>query len=125
MVPHLYINYLSGDVICVIICVDDTAIQSNCNLASDLWKQLELASGRESGVQDIVNCDRKWLVDFSDGKSQLNSFDKSGVIDVKMDGSVFEENYLLRCWDCLSLLNWIGVITVSLLLKLPLRKWEP
>ena len=35
--------------------------------------------------------DRKWLVDFNDGKSQLNSFDKSGVIDVNMDGSVFEE----------------------------------
>ena len=54
MVLHLYINYLSGDVICVIICADDIAIYSNCNLASDLWKQLEVASGRESGVQDIV-----------------------------------------------------------------------
>ena len=38
---------------------------------------------------------RKWLVDFNAGKTQLVSFDQSnnfGVIDVKMDGSVLEEN---------------------------------
>ena len=37
---------------------------------------------------------RKWLVDFSAGKTQLVSFDRSnntGAIDVKMDGSVLEE----------------------------------
>ena len=37
---------------------------------------------------------RKWLVDFSAGKTQLVSFDRSnnnGSIDVKMDGSVLEE----------------------------------
>ena len=42
------------------------------------------------------HCDlgRKWLVDFSAGKTQLVSFDWSnntGAIDVKMDGSVLEE----------------------------------
>ena len=44
---------------------------------------------------------KKWLVDFNAGKTQLVSFDWSnnnGSIDVKMDGSVVEENYLLRCW---------------------------
>ena len=38
---------------------------------------------------------RKWLVDFNAGKTQLVSFDWSnntGAIDVKMDGSVLEEN---------------------------------
>ena len=38
---------------------------------------------------------RKWLVDFNAGKTQLVSFDRSnntGAIDVKMDGSVLEEN---------------------------------
>ena len=38
---------------------------------------------------------RKWLVDFKAGKTQLNSFEQSsntGGIDVKMDGSVLEEN---------------------------------
>ena len=36
----------------------------------------------------------KWLVDFNSGKTQLVPFDLSnnnGSIDVKMDGSVFEE----------------------------------
>ena len=42
-----------------------------------------------------MNWGRKWLADFSAGKTQLVSFDRSnntGAIDVKMDGSVFEEN---------------------------------
>ena len=37
---------------------------------------------------------KKWLVDFDTGKTQLVSFDRSnnnGSIDVKMDGSVLEE----------------------------------
>ena len=37
---------------------------------------------------------KKWLVDFNAGKSQLvlfHRFNKSGSIDVKMDGSVLEE----------------------------------
>ena len=32
---------------------------------------------------------------------------------------------LLRCWGWLSLLNWMGALMLSLLLKLPLRKLEP
>ena len=38
---------------------------------------------------------RKWLVDFKAGKTQLVSFDRSdntGAIDVKIDGSVLDEN---------------------------------
>ena len=49
---------------------------------------------------------RKWLVDFNVGKSQLVLFDRfnnTGVIDVKMDGSVLRKNHLLRCWGCLLL----------------------
>ena len=34
------------------------------------------------------------------------------------------KNHLLRCWGWPSLLNWIGVLTLSLLLKLPPRKLE-
>ena len=62
---------------------------------SDLWQQLELASKLESDRQDTVDWGRKWLVDLSAGKTQLVSFDpsnNSGAIDVKMDGSVLEEN---------------------------------
>ena len=61
---------------------------------SDLWLQLELASELEFNLQDTVGWGRKWLVDFSAGKTQLVLFDRSnntGVIDVKMDGSVHEK----------------------------------
>ena len=35
------------------------------------------------------------------------------------------KNNILRCWGWHSLLNWIGAITLSILLKLPPRKLEP
>ena len=41
-----------------------------------------------------MNWGKKWLFDFNAGKSQLVSFDQfnnTGAIDVKMDGSVYEE----------------------------------
>ena len=72
----------------------------------------------ESDLQDREDWEKKWLVDFNARKTQLVSFDHSnsnGSIDVKMDGSVLRGP---------SLLNWIGVLTLSLLLKLPPRKLE-
>ena len=91
----LYINDLSGDVICNIpIYTDDITLYSKCDQASDLWQQLELASELESYLRDIVDWGRKCLVDFNSGKTQLVSFDRSkstGAIDVKMDESVLEE----------------------------------
>ena len=90
----LYINDLPDDVICdIAIYADDTALYSKCDKASDLWQQLELASELESDLQDTVDWGRNWLVDFSAGKTQPVSFDRSnntGAIDVKMDGSVFK-----------------------------------
>ena len=65
------------------------------------------------------------LFDFNVAKTQLFSLDRSsdtGAIDVKIDGSVLSKNHLLRCWVWLSLLNWIGALTLSLLLKLPPKK---
>ena len=65
---------------------------------------------------------KKWLVDFNARKSQLISFERSnnnGSIDVKMDGLFLRKNNLLRGWGRPSLLHWIGVLTLSLLLKLP------
>ena len=55
---------------------------------------------------------------------QFERYKNYAALDVKMDGSVFEENYLLRCWEYLSFLNWIWARTLSLLLKLPPRKLE-
>ena len=66
--------------------------------------------------------------DFDTGKTQLVSFDQSkstGAIDGKMCGSVLKENNLLRSWGQLYLLNWIGALTLTLLLKLSSRKSEP
>ena len=92
----LYINDLPDDVIIcnIAICADETILYSKCDQASDLWQQLELASELESDLQDTVDWGKKWLVDFSAGKTQLVSFDWSnnnGAIDVKMDGSVLEK----------------------------------
>ena len=93
---RLYINDLPDDVICnIVIYVDDATLYSKCDQASDLWQQLELAFELESDLCDTVDWGKKWLVDFNAGKIQLVLFDRSnntGTIDVKMDGSVLEEN---------------------------------
>ena len=91
----LYINDLPDDFICdVAIYADDTTLYSKCDRASDLWRQLKLASKLGSDLRDTVDWGKKWLVDFNAGKTQLVSFDRSdnnGSIDVKMGGSILEE----------------------------------
>ena len=45
-------------------------------------------------LRDTVDWSKKWLIDFSAGKTQLVLFHQSnnnGCIDLKMDGSVLEE----------------------------------
>ena len=83
-------NDLPDDVICdIAIYADDATLYSKCDQAPDLRQQLELASELESDLRDTVGWDRKWLVDFNAGKTQLVSFGRSnnnGSIDVKMDG---------------------------------------
>ena len=124
----LYINDLPDDVICEIaICADDTTLYSKCNRASDLWQQLELASELESYLRDTVDWGKKWLFDFNAGKTQLVLFDRSnnnGSIDVKKDGSVLEEKSSFKMLGLTFSSNWIGVLKLSLLLKLPPRKLE-
>ena len=98
----LYINDIPDDVTCgIAIYADDTTLYSKFDQAFNLWRQLELDSELESDLQDTVDLGKKWLVDFYFGKTQLVSFDQSnnnGSNDVKIDGSVFEKNHLLRCW---------------------------
>ena len=66
----LYINDLPDDVIRnIALYADDTTLCSKCDKASDLWQQLELASELESDLQDTVDWGKKWLVDFSAGKT--------------------------------------------------------
>ena len=45
------VNDLLDNVICnAAICADDSTLYSNCDQASDLWQQLELASELESDL---------------------------------------------------------------------------
>ena len=48
----------------------------------------------------------------------------TGTIAVKWMGLFFRKNHFLRCYGSLFLLNWIGTLISSLLLKLPPRKLE-
>ena len=65
----LYINDFLDDVICdIAIYADDTTLYSKCDQASALQQQLQLASELESDQRDIVDWDKKWLVDFNVGK---------------------------------------------------------
>ena len=93
----LHISDLPDDVICdIAIYAGDTNLYSIC----DLWQQVELASELESDLIGTINWDRKWIVDFSAGKTELVSFDWSnntGAIDVQMDGLVLEKNHFLIC----------------------------
>ena len=54
--------------------------------------------------------------------TETSGFD-TGAIDVKVDGFVLKKKLFLRYQGCLSLLNWIAAVALSLLIKLPSRKW--
>ena len=119
----LYINNLPDDVIGnIAIYADDTTLYSRCDQASDLWQQLGLASELECDLRDTVDWGGKCLVDFNVGKTELVLFDQCK--NVKCMGLFLRKNHLLRCWGWRSFLNWIGALTLSLLLKLPPRKLE-
>ena len=57
--------------------------------ASDLWQQLELASELQSDLPGTVDWGRKWLVDFSAGKTQLVSLEKVNIKRRYVDKSMF------------------------------------
>ena len=66
------ITGLPDDVICnIVIYADDTTLYPKCDQTSDLWQQLELVSELESDLQNTVDWDKKWLVDFNTGKAHL------------------------------------------------------
>ena len=54
----------------------------------------------------------------------MTSLINSVAIDVKIDGSALEEKSYFKILGCLSLLNCVGALTLSLLFKLPPRKLE-
>ena len=98
--PALFLLHIPDDVICnIAIYADDTTFYK-CDQASDLWQKLELASEFESDLRDTVDWGKKWLVDFSAGKTQLVSFNRSnnnGSFMLKRMGLFLRKNHLLRC----------------------------
>ena len=118
----MIVNDLPDDVICdIAVYADDITLYYKCDQAPDLWQQLEFAFELESDLQDTVDWGKKWIVDFNAGKTQLVLFNRSnnnGSIDVKMDRSILEEKSSSKMLGLTSLLNWIWVLTLSLLLKL-------
>ena len=90
----IYINDLPDNVICSIaIYADDTTLYCKCDQGSDLWQQLKLTSELEFDLRDTADWGKNWLLQVA-GETQLVSFDWSnnkGSIDVKMDGSIFQE----------------------------------
>ena len=64
-----------------------------------MLKQLNFGSEFESNLSDTVDRGKKWLVNFSAGKTQLVSFDgsdNSGAVDVKINGSILDEKSSLK-----------------------------
>ena len=108
----LYINDLPDNVICnIAFYADDTTLYSKCDQAPDLWQQVELASELASDLRDTLDWGKKWVVDFSAGRTQLVSFDWSdnnSSIDVKMNWSVLEEKLSFKMLGLTfsSKLNW-------------------
>ena len=73
----IYINDLPDDVTCnIAFYADDTTLYYiyKCDLASDLWQQLELVSKLECDLRDTVDWGKKWLVDFNARKTKLFHF---------------------------------------------------
>ena len=95
-----------------------------CDQVSDLWQQLELSSELESDLRGPVVWGKKWLVNVIAGKAQLVS-NTTGGIDVKMDGSVFEEksSYKMLELTCSSLLLKLKMFSVEVILKFLRRSY--
>ena len=71
-------------------------------------QQLELASECKSNLLDTIKFGKKQLVDFDEGKYNIDSFERtnnSGAIDVKMDRPIFKEKSSFKILRFLSLLN--------------------
>ena len=77
-------------------------------------------------IYETLVWDRKWLVDFNAGKTQLLLFDLShdnGAIDAKMDGSVLGEKSSFKMLGLTFSSKLDQVLTLFQQLKLLLRKY--
>ena len=125
----LYVNDLPDNFICnIAIFADDPSLYSKCDQPSYLWQELELASELESDLRETL-----WTGAGSDllipVLEKLGWFGLTGLITLvllmwKWMGLFLRKNHLLKCWGWLSLLSMVRAFTLSLLLKLPPRKFE-
>ena len=72
-------------------------LKIECDQASDLWQQLELASEVASDLWGTVDQGKKRLIDFNAGKTQLVSIEQTNntvSIDMEMDEPVLEEKII-------------------------------
>ena len=73
----------------------------------------------EFDLRGTVDWGRKRLVDFNIEKTSSSFFfyqsNNTGAIDVKMDWSVLEKKSYFKMLSCLSVLNWIEALKLSLL----------
>ena len=108
---------------------DDTTLYSKCDQVSDLicGNNLNWFLNLNLIYEALWTRVRKGLL--ISMLEKLSWFRLNGLITMvllmwKWMGLFLRKNHLLRCWVWPSLLNWIVALTISLLLKLPLRKLE-
>ena len=80
-----------------------------------------MASELES---DLLDWGSKWFVNLNAGNTQFTWFDysiNSGIINMKWMGLFLNKNHFSDV--DLSLLNWNGALTLSVLLKLLQENW--
>ena len=122
----LYTSDLSDQVNCnATIYTDNIYVYSLCNHASDLWQQLELVSELKSDLQG-TRAGSGFLISIPEKLSlfEMTSLVTQVLLMQKLMGLYFRKNHLLKYWDCLSPQNWIGPLTLSLLLKVLQENWS-
>ena len=96
----LYSNDLPDGVICnIAIYADDNTLYSKCDQPSDLWATTRVSFWTWSWSTRLLGLEQEMASSIQWWKNSTVSFDQSnstGAIDMKMDESVLEENYLLR-----------------------------
>ena len=115
----LYNNDLSDDVICnIAILADDTTFYSMHDQASDLWHQLELTAELKLLYETLLAGSGSGLL--ISILKKLNLLNLTSLLTWvlfmwKCTGPLQNKDHLLRCWNCLSLANWIGALKLPLL----------
>ena len=110
----------------IAIYADDTSLFPDCDQASNLWQQLELASESETDLRNTMDWGKKWLVDFNAGIDfRLTDLITLVLLMWKWVDFSLRKNHLLRCYGSLSLLNLDWGFYIISIAKLPPSKLNP